>query len=85
MSVIRRLSWVGMERKKSARVKKDMQLMQLLLSENHDEARLLAEARRVARHRVVVKRPLRGVYLADVKPDYTLQGKHTRYDVYRPG
>ncbi|MDD6612733.1 MAG: hypothetical protein PUE91_11075 [Clostridiales bacterium] len=31
-------------------------------------------------HKVVIKRPLKGSYLADRKPSYSLKGKAIRYN-----
>ncbi|MBQ4243593.1 MAG: class I SAM-dependent methyltransferase, partial [Clostridia bacterium] len=31
-------------------------------------------------HKIVIKRPLKGPFLAGRKPDYSLQGKAIRYD-----
>ena len=45
----------------------------------------LLEAALAARPRkVVVKRPVKGPYLADVKPSYSLTGKAVRFDVMVP-
>lgn len=80
---------------KSALVKKDMRLFQQLLHRADDDipaaeeqratAQLLRVARRVARVRVVVKRPAKAAPLADAAPDYTLPGKAVRFDVYTAG
>lgn len=32
--------------------------------------------------KIVIKRPLKGPYLADIKPDYSLVGKAIRYDCF---
>jgi 16S rRNA (guanine1516-N2)-methyltransferase len=37
-------------------------------------------ARAAGPRRIVVKRPLKGPFLADVKPSYSLKGKAVRYD-----
>lgn len=69
-------------RTKSAKVKQDLRLLQLL--DQHDRApeSLLAEALRTGAKKVVVKRPLKGPFLADQPPAYTLKGKAVRFDVY---
>lgn len=72
------------ERKKHAQVKKEMAYFQQLIDGAGDEQQLLQHARLVATKRVVVKRPLHGVYLADTKPNYNYQGKSTRFDIYHP-
>ena len=69
------------ERKKSALVKKDMQLLQKLHG-SQDADDLLHCALGVARKRVVVKRPKGAEYLADLKPTHSMESKKTRYDVY---
>ncbi|HSB96030.1 MAG TPA: class I SAM-dependent methyltransferase, partial [Spongiibacteraceae bacterium] len=77
---------------KSALVKKEMRLFQQLLHrpEAHATAvdeqqaadELLRVARRVARIRVVVKRPAKAQFFAASAPDYALSGKAIRFDVY---
>jgi len=70
------------ERRKSARVKKEMQIFQKLLGKNENGYDLLQLALEKAKHRVVVKRPRKGEYLNNQKPDYSIQGKSVRFDVY---
>ncbi len=70
------------ERKKSALVKKDMQILQHLLTEPDDAAQLLAVSRMYARKRVVVKRPIHAETLAGPVPTTSISSKKTRYDVY---
>jgi 16S rRNA (guanine1516-N2)-methyltransferase len=70
------------ERKKSALVKKDMQILQHLLTEPDDAAQLLAVSRMYARKRVVVKRPIYADALAGPAPSVSISSKKTRYDVY---
>jgi 16S rRNA (guanine1516-N2)-methyltransferase len=69
------------QRRKSARVKKESRALQLLAGPADDPARLLDAARHVG-SRVVVKRPRTAPPLADRKPDYSLDGKSVRFDVY---
>lgn len=69
-------------REKSAAVKKEMQLFQQLLGEPPDTNSLLWAAREAAERRVVVKRPVKGGYLADTKPSYNIKGRSTRFDIY---
>ena len=69
-------------RRKAARVKKDMQLLQQLAGPDKDGAELLAVALRGAKSRVVVKRPRLAPALAEVKPDVVLSAKNTRFDIY---
>lgn len=70
------------ERKKSALVKKDMQILQRLLGKDHDAERLLKTALECAGNRVVVKRPIQAEPVGDIKPDTKISSKKTRYDVY---
>lgn len=70
------------DRKKSASVKKNMQLLQKLLGKDEDTQELLAAALKVAQKRVVVKRPKGAESLTELKPTYTVESKKTRYDIY---
>lgn len=71
------------KRKKSAAVRKEMQLLRRLGIDDSDALELLRIARQCAAERVVVKRPIDAVPLAaDVVAAY--RGKLVRYDVYRP-
>lgn len=69
-------------RNKSALIKKKFQLLQRLESPCTNEADLLNAAFVACPRRIVIKRPLKGPYLADKKPDYSLQGKAIRYDCF---
>jgi len=70
------------ERKKSALVKKEMQIFQRLLGKEDTDNELLQLAQERAQHRVVVKRPLKGEHLNNQKPSFTIKGKSIRFDVY---
>lgn len=70
------------EKRKSARVKKEMQAFQAVVGRDDDADFLLPLALDCARYRVVVKRPSRAPFLADRKPGYSLTGKSVRFDVY---
>ena len=70
------------ERKKSASVKKNMQILQTLLGKDEDTEELLTIALKVAKKRVVVKRPKAAETLSSIKPTYQVNSKKTRYDVY---
>jgi 16S rRNA (guanine1516-N2)-methyltransferase len=72
------------ERSKSAAVKKPMVYLQALLGEGDDGAALLEQALRVARQRVVVKRPLKAPFLTGIKPAGQKLGKAVRFDIYSP-
>lgn len=69
-------------RDKSALVKKEMRLFQLLVGEDADADALLPAARRVAKKRVVVKRPDYAPPLAGQAPNVVIEGKKHHYDVY---
>ena len=70
-------------RRKSARVKKDLYVLQhLLRGETQDEVAMLEDALRLARRRVVVKRPLRAAPLAQRQPSFSLEGRVSRFDVF---
>ena len=68
------------ERKKSALIKKKFQLLQQLEMPCTNEEELLAAAMAAHPHKIVIKRPAGGPFLAGVKPDYTISGKAVRYD-----
>ncbi len=69
-------------KKKSAKVKKNMFLLQQLLHGEQDVPGLLAQALALAERRVVVKRPRHAPFLDDRAPGFTLEGKSSRFDVY---
>lgn len=69
-------------RDKSAQIKKEMRLFQLLLGEPGDNRALLAAALQHATKRVVVKRPKGAESLPGRPPTMTINSKNTRYDVY---
>jgi len=69
-------------RRKSAKVKKDMALLQQLLGHQTDGAQLLDCAKRLAKKRVVVKRAKLSPHLGSGKPDIAFKGSSSRYDVY---
>ncbi len=70
--------------KKQAQVKKQMQLLHLLLPEDGEMDlgdHLLVLAQAIAK-RVVVKRPRLAVFLNDQQPDHQWQGDACRFDAY---
>ena len=69
-------------RQKSAAVKKKLQLLQRLEQPSDDEGALFDAALSAHPRKIVVKRPAKGPWLANRKPDYTLQGKAIRFDCY---
>lgn len=70
------------ERKKSAEVKKEMQIFHALVGDDSDADQLLEPALKLASHRVVVKRPKIAPYLNNREPGYQLVGKANRFDIY---
>jgi 16S rRNA (guanine1516-N2)-methyltransferase len=73
------------ERSKSAKVKQDLQLLQLLDDRSPAAEPRLQAALALRPKKVVVKRPLKGPLLAGPAPSYTLKGKAIRFDVYVGG
>ncbi len=69
-------------RDKSALVKKEMRLFQLLLGEPVDSSSLFSTALNCAKKRVVVKRPKGAKTITTQKPTMSIRSKNTRYDVY---
>ena len=69
-------------RKKSAKVKKDMQALHTLVGVDKDSEKMISKALTKARYRVVVKRPVHAEFLANIKPNYSLEGKSTRFDIF---
>jgi 16S rRNA (guanine1516-N2)-methyltransferase len=71
------------EKKKSASVKKNMQMLQKLLGHDLDADQLLDAALDKAQQRVVVKRPKGAPQLkASRQPTLAYESKSTRYDTY---
>lgn len=68
-------------RQKSAAVKKKFQLLHHLEAPCDDAEALLQAALSAHPRKVIIKRPPKGPWLADVKPSYSLAGKAVRYDV----
>jgi len=68
--------------KKSALVKKEMQAFHYIVGADQDSAQLLDLALATATHRVVVKRPKKAEYLAGKKPNFAVEGKAIRFDIY---
>ena len=69
-------------RKKSAKVKKEMRLFRVLVGNDLDAPALLKVALTCARQRVVVKRPKQAPTLDSTPPNFCIQSKNTRFDVY---
>ncbi|MDG2939833.1 class I SAM-dependent methyltransferase [Bisgaard Taxon 10/6] len=71
-------------KQKSALVKKEMRVFQHLVGADSDADALLAPACRLARKRVVVKRPDYAEYLAQIPPHFSRETKNHRFDIYLP-
>lgn len=69
-------------RGKTARVKKDIELMQTLLGPDEDIAMLMELARQTATRRVVVKQPGKRTRNAEPAPDFQVPGNACHFDVY---
>jgi 16S rRNA (guanine1516-N2)-methyltransferase len=69
-------------RSKSAKVKKKLQVLQLLIGRESDSDRLLTAALQTARKRVVVKRHATAPFLGESCPSHSYRGRTTRFDVY---
>lgn len=72
-------------RSESALPKKAMRMFRRLIGEDADAALVFEVARKKARDRVVVKRPLRAPPIAGVRPNHSFVGKTARYDMYLCG
>jgi 16S rRNA (guanine1516-N2)-methyltransferase len=69
-------------RSKSAKVKKEMALLQDLLGPDEDLPEVLAAALWIATYRVVVKRPPGNHQLPGPEPAFTISGKASHFSVY---
>lgn len=72
------------DKQKTGLTKKKLQILQQLEQPCLEEAALLNAALACRPRKIVVKRPLKGPYLAGRKPSYTLKGKTIRYDCIVP-
>lgn len=70
------------ERKKSALVKKEMRAFHEIVGADEDADGLLPLALDKANYRVVVKRPRIAPDLNNTAPNYRLEGKSSRWDIY---
>ena len=70
------------ERQKSARVKKELQILQMLAAADPSPERLLKAALTAAAGRVVIKRPRKAPCFTRLTPSHSLTGKTIRFDVY---
>ena len=73
------------EKTKSAQVKKEMQFFHDIVGSDTDSEALFLKALSKAEKRIVVKRPrLAETITKQLKADFVISGKSTRYDVYLP-
>ena len=70
-------------RKKSL-PKKNMQIFRKLIGKDNDIEKLLNISRRLAKKRIVVKRPCYAKSLSEDKINFIIKGKNHRFDVYNP-
>lgn len=68
------------ERQKSALIKKKFQLLHAIEQPCQDGEQLLQAAIQAHPRKIVIKRPLKGPYLADIRPSHSVSGKAIRYD-----
>lgn len=71
------------KRKPDAKPPKAMQALSAVVGSDEDADALLSSALKVARQRVVVKRPVHAAPLGGLKPDWAIHGKVLRLDVLR--
>lgn len=69
-------------KQKSALVKKEMRVFQHLVGADTDADNLLEPALKLAKKRVVVKRPDYADFLAQHSPDFSRETKNHRFDIY---
>jgi 16S rRNA (guanine1516-N2)-methyltransferase len=69
-------------RTKSALVKKEMRVLRVVVGEDVDSENLLTLSRKIAKKRVVVKRPRLAPHLNNQTPDVIYRGESSRFDVY---
>ncbi|MFC4893133.1 class I SAM-dependent methyltransferase [Pseudofrancisella aestuarii] len=72
------------ERKKSAKVKKEMQIFhKIAFNENENNSELLEKVliKKIAK-KIIVKRPIKADFLANKQPTSQLKGKANRFDIY---
>ncbi|MDD5792005.1 MAG: class I SAM-dependent methyltransferase [Erysipelotrichaceae bacterium] len=68
------------QRDKKALVKKKFQLLHKLALPCANEEEMLEAAKNLKPSKIVVKRPLKSLPLANMKPSYSIEGKAIRYD-----
>ncbi|OGT41751.1 MAG: hypothetical protein A3F42_02075 [Gammaproteobacteria bacterium RIFCSPHIGHO2_12_FULL_37_34] len=71
-----------LERNKSASVKKEMVVLQNLIGKDEDAKELFYMALACAKYRVVVKRHRLAANIVERAPNFSLNGKINRFDIY---
>jgi len=69
-------------RKKTAAVKKEMQILHQIIEPAEDDDALFTAALACTKRRLVVKRPRFAPYYSGYKPNFSLIGKSSRFDIY---
>lgn len=70
------------DKTKTALNKKEMRLFREIAGADDDINILLKNAIKVAKKRVVIKRPRNSSYVNNAAPDFAIEGKSSRFDVY---
>lgn len=70
------------ERRKSASVKKEMQILQDLIGKDLDTGLLFQAALTCAKKRIVVKRPRLAANIIECTPSFSVTGTSNRFDIY---
>lgn len=70
------------ESKKTALPRKEMEFLRTLVGKDEDANDLLMLALKLAKNRVVIKRPRLAPYLGEAKPTFSLSGNACRFDVH---
>ncbi len=69
-------------RNKSAKAKKEMQILRALIGEDTGSEKLLAASLKTALKRVVIKRPSYAPNIGEIGPDLVYKTRKNRFDVY---
>lgn len=70
--------------KKKALPKKNMQIFRKLIGQNYDSEKLLNISRKLAKKRIIVKRPYYAKPLSKDKTNFVIKSKNHRFDIYNP-
>lgn len=70
------------DKTKTALNKKEMRVFREIAGADEDIRQLLENALKVAKKRVVIKRPRNSSYVNSLVPDFAVEGKSSRFDVY---